>query len=146
MRNSFSILLFTLLLAGLPACIYTDSTLYFAEPIPGDPPLISVSTNLDSLLNPPVNDSLELVYQVEISGGDFYYLYADVGSSTVYESDSDSGSFWITPDLVTSPGIDSVYMEYYYSSNSNSLADKLGYEVLVKYLNIAIDFNLEDGL
>ncbi len=114
------------------------------EPIPGDPPLFSVSTNLDTLSNPTVNDSLEVIYDVEISGGELYYLYADVGNTTIFESDSTSGSFWIFPILADSSGIDSLYMEFYYSSNSNSLADKTGYEALVEYLSFAIDFNLED--
>jgi hypothetical protein len=132
-----------LLFSGLPACFYSDTEMFEVEPIPGDPPLFSLSTNLDTLLNPPVNDSLEVNYDVEISGGELYYLYADVASTTIYESDSSSGSFWINASLADSSGVDTLYMEFYYSSNSNSLADKVGYEALVEYLSFAIDFNLE---
>jgi len=145
MRKFIPLFFAVLLLSGLPACFYSDSELYEVEPVPGDPALISVRTNLDSLYNPPVNDSLEVIYQVEISGGDFYYVYADVANTTVFESDSSYGSFWINSVLADSAGLDTLVMEFYYSSNSNSLADKVGYEALFKSLNFIIDFNLEDA-
>jgi hypothetical protein len=116
--------------------------MYNVEPIADDPPLISVSTNLDTLQNPPVNDSLEVDYLVEISGGEFYYAYADVAGSTIFESDSTRGTFWITSLMADSSGVDTLYMEFYYSTNTNSLADKFGYEASVEYLNFAVDFNL----
>jgi hypothetical protein len=143
MRNYISIFFTALLLSGLPACYYSDSNIYYVDPVAGDPPLLSVFTNLDTLYNPPVNDSLEVIYQVEIEDGEFYNVYADVGSTAVFESDSSEGSFWISPVLADSSGVDTLYMEFYYSSNSNSLVDKLGYEAFVDYLNFAIDFNLE---
>jgi hypothetical protein len=142
MRKYISIFFAALLLSGLPACFYSDSEVYYVEPIPGDPPLLSVSTNLDTLYNPPVNDSLEVIYQLEIAGGEFYYVYAEVAGSPVYESNSTHGSFWIKPSLADTSGVDTLYMEFYYSTNSNSLADKAGYEALIEYLKFAIDFNL----
>ncbi len=141
MRRLITILSVALLLSGLSACFYSDLEMYEVEPIPGDPPVFSASTNLDSLYNPPVNDSLEVIYQVEIEGGEFYYVYADVGNTMIFESDSTYGSFWINSYLADSSGVDTLYMGFYYSSNSNSLASNVGYEPLVEYLNIAIDFN-----
>lgn len=143
MRNYIVIFLTALLLSGLPACFYSDSDTYYVEPVPGDPPLVSVWTNLDTLYNPPVNDSLEVNYRVEVEGGEFFYLYADVVQTTIFESDSSSGTFWISSTLADSAGVDTLHLEYYYSSNSNSLADKVGYEALTEILKYAIDFNLE---
>ena len=143
MGRYISIITLALLLSGLEACIYSDLEIYEVEPIPGDPPVFSVSTNLDTLHNPDVNDSLEVIYKVEISGGELYYLIADVGSTPVFDSDSTAGSFWILSSYADSLGIDSLYMEFYISSNSNSLADLTGYEALVRDLSIAINFNLE---
>lgn len=143
MGRYISIISVALLLFGFKACSYSDLEIYEVEPTPGDPPVFSVSTNLDSLHNPDVNDSLEVIYHVDISGGELYYLYADVGSTPVFESDSTAGSFWILPSYADSSGIDSLYMEFYISSNSNSLADLVGYEALVEYLSVAINFNLE---
>ena len=142
MRQYISIFFAALLLSGLPACFYSDLEVYYVEPIPGDPPLLSVSTNLDTLYNPPVNDSLEVIYQVEIAGGELYYVYAGAVSTLVFESDNTYGSFWIKPSLADTSGVDTLYMEFYYSSNSNSLADKAGYEALIEYLKFAIYFNL----
>ena len=131
----------TLLLLWLPACFYSDSDMYYVDPMAGDPALVTVSTNLDSLYNPPVNDSLEVEYLVEISGGELYYVYAEIASSMVFESDSTRGRFWVTSSMAGSAGIDTLHMEFYYSSNTNSLADKLGYEAMVWYLDYALDFN-----
>jgi hypothetical protein len=136
-----SILTTALFLLWLPACFYSDSEMYYVEPLAADPPVISVSTNLDSLFNPPVNDSLEVEYLVDISGGELYYVYAEIANSMVFESDSTRGIFWVTPYMADSAGIDTLHMQFYYSSNTNSLADKLGYEALVKYLDFALDFN-----
>ncbi len=141
MRTYISIFFSVLLLSGLPACSYTDSEMYEVEPVPGDPPILSVSTNLDTLHNPPVNDSLEVIYQAVVEGGEFYYVYADVVNTSIFESDSSYGSFWIDSVLADSSGVDTLYMEFYYSSNTNSLADKVNYEARTEILKYAIDFN-----
>jgi len=135
-----SILIATILL--LPSCFYSDSEIYEVEPVSGDPPVISVFTNLDTLVNPPVNDSLEVIYNVEIEGGDLYYVDAVISSIQIFESDSIHGSFWITHSMSAVTGVDTLYIDYYYSSNSNSLADITGYEARIKNLKIAVDFNL----
>lgn len=137
--------LVVLLLAGMHSCFYTDTSIYEAEPIAGDPPIVFISTNLDTMFVPPVNDSLEVLYEVEVIGGLFYYMYADLGPEPVFESDSSTGSFWITPILADSIGVDTLIMEFYYSTNSNSLADKVGIEAQVKQLKFAVDFNLPGG-
>ena len=129
-----------LLLAGLSSCFYTDSDMYFVEPVADDPPVFSVGTNLDTLLYPEVFDSLEVEYIAEITGGEFYYFYARLAGSVVFESDSTLGSFWITSFMADSAGIDTLYMNFYYSTNTNSLGDKFGYEALVEELKYAIDF------
>lgn len=142
MRTSLFILLTVLLLSGFSGCFYSDSEMFYVQPVAGDPPVISVSTNLDTLHNPQVNDSLEVEYLVEINDGEFFYVYADLAGSTVYESDTSQAAFWITPYMADSAGIDTLYMEFYYSSNTNSLADKLGYEARVENLKFALDFNM----
>jgi hypothetical protein len=43
--------------------------------------------------------------------------------------------------LADSSGVDTLYMEFYYSSNTNSLADKVNYEARTEILKFAIDFN-----
>jgi hypothetical protein len=135
-----SILIATILL--LPSCFFTDSEVYQVEPVPGDPPVISVVTNLDTLVNPAVNDSLELIYNVEIEGGDLYYVNAVISGAQIFESDSIYGSFWITSLMSAVTGVDTLYIDYYYSSNSNTLADIVGYEARIKQVKIAVDFNL----
>lgn len=142
MLKTVSFLIVLLLLFLLPACFYSDTEIYFVEPVPGDPANISVSTNLDSIYNPQVNDSLEVIYTVDIEGGELYYMYAGIGSTPIYESDSTFGSFWIQSRLKDTLSVDTLLMDFYYSSNSNSLADRVGYEALVESLKIAIAFDL----
>ena len=116
--------------------------MYFVDPVPGDPPLVSLSTNLDTLDTPAVSDSLEVHYLTEVSNGDFYYMYAYIAGSTIYESDSTRGTFWVTPFMADSSGIDTLYMDFYYSTNTNSLADQFGYEAVVESLAYAINFSI----
>jgi hypothetical protein len=142
MRMNIPILLAIIILL-MPSCLYSDSELYQVEPVPGDPPVISVYTNLDTLVNPAVNDSLEVIYDVEIEGGDLYYVYAEIASTQIFESDSIHGSFWINHSLAEVTGLDTLLMDFYYSSNSNTLADIVGYEALIKHLKFMVDFNLE---
>jgi hypothetical protein len=145
MRKHIYIFLTGLFLAGIPSCIFTDSETYYVDPIPGDLPQILVSTNLDTLYNPPVKDSLQVSYLVNISGGDFYYVYADIVNKTIFESDSMEGTFWITGSMAESAGVDTLYMEFYYASNSNSLGDKTGFEALSEILTFAVDFQPGNG-
>ena len=144
MKRSIYTLLAVVLLALPQSCFYSDSELYRLDPIPGDPPVFSLSTNLDTLYHPAVNDSLHVSYQVEIEGGEFYYMYAVIANTTVYESDTTRGSFWIYPELATDSGVDTLFIDLYYSTNSNSLADQVGYEAILETVKFAVDFNLED--
>lgn len=135
---------FFLALLGIAAlihgCMYSDYGHHFVEPVAGDPPVLSVATNLDTVINPEVIDSLEVIYEIDIQDGKLYYLDALVGNFLVYDSDTTRGSFWLYPDDVEIPGIDTLKLNMYYSSNTNSLGDLLGVEYLNTSLNYAIDF------
>jgi hypothetical protein len=136
-------ILFVAMLLVLPACFYSDSEIYEVEPVADDPPVFSVTTNLDTLDNPLVNDSLEVIYEVNIEEGELYYVYAVIAETQVFESDSIYGSFWIDQGVAGEPGVDTLYLDFYYSSNSNSLADYAKYEALLTSLKIAVEFNRE---
>lgn len=142
MRQFIYILVVAMLFSMLPACFYTDSEMYRADPVPDDPPVVSITTSLDTLNNPPVNDSIEVIYEVDIEGGEFYYFYAVVANNLAYESDSIHGSFWVNSSMADEPGVDTLYLDFYYSSNTNSLADIVKYESLMQTRVFALDFNL----
>jgi len=144
MKSSIYTLLAVVLLVLPQSCFYSDSELYRVDPVPGNPPVFSMITNLDTLYHPAVNDSLHVSYQVEIENGDFYYMYAVIANTAVYDSDTTRGSFWIYPELATDSGEDTLYIDLYYSTNSNSLADQVGYEATLEIIKFAVDFNLED--
>jgi len=124
----------------LSACTYSDFGSHLVEPIADDPPVIAATTNLDTLINPEVSDSLLVIYDIAIQNGELYYLDASVSNFQVYDSDTAQGSFWLYPDDAQLPGIDTLKLAIYYSSNSNSLADVLGIEALNLSLKYAIDF------
>jgi len=144
MRPLIYIPVVALLFLMLPSCFYSDSDMYRVTPVPGDPPVVTITTSLDTLINPPVNDSLEVIYEVAIADGEFYYLYAVVADNLAYESDSTNGSFWVKPSMADKPGVDTLYLDFYYSSNTNSLADIVKYESLMQTLAFALDFNRAD--
>jgi hypothetical protein len=128
------------LIALIQGCMYTDYGHYYVEPIADDPPIIVARTNLDTLSNPVVEDSLEVIYDIDIQNGELYYLDAQVIDRRVYDSDSTEGSFWLYPNDVQMPGIDTLKMIIIYSSNTNTLGDVLGVEALELHLKYAIDF------
>ncbi len=122
------------------ACIYTDNEIFYVEPIPDAPPVIDVSTNLDTISDPTVEDSLLVVYDISIQNGELYFVDAWLPGRSVYESDTTHGSFWLYPHDALTPGIDTLYLDIYYSSNTNSLADIAGYEALEVNLKYGILF------
>ena len=126
-------------LSLLSACFYNDKETYTVEPVAGEPAELTVVSNLDTLVNPSVGDSLEVVYAAQVVNGEFYYLDALVDRELIHSSDSSQGSFWIYPSY--SEGVDTLYMEFYISSNSNTLADKVGLEAAIDTRKYAIDFN-----
>jgi hypothetical protein len=128
----------------LSACYFNDSDWYKADPVAGDPPEVSVITNLDTLYNPRVNDSLQVIYEVSVVNGKFYFMEAMVSDGIVHSSDSAYGSFWVNHSQSNDTGLDTLYLDFYHSSNTNTLADVTGYEALITSQKYAIDFSEED--
>jgi hypothetical protein len=133
-----------ILLAGmalwLGSCNYTENDIYFVEPVAGDPPVFSVITSLDTIVAPEVTDSMEVRYEVSIENGEFYLMQAYVGNVLLINSDSTENNFWIYADDVPYPGLDTLYMDFYYSTNSNSLADLIKAEANVRHRAFGINF------
>ena len=141
------LVLLTLATAG---CSYSDPDIYYVEPIPGDSAIVVVNTNLDSVDNAEVIDSLLFIFWAEIEGGELYAAQAKVEEQSLYiyyaDYDPDtltgpyviSDSFWIMQDLNVGPGISTLTFSIYYSSNTNSLADVFGLEANVLDLEYAI--------
>lgn len=141
MGNWKFILLALGIISMVQACTYSDYGVYKVDPISDDPPVISMTTSLDSMESLIVSDSLEVSYEISIQNGELYIMHVLVGDLPVYASDTTQGSFWIYGYDAQVPGIDTLWMNVYYSSNTNSLADVLGLEALDLGLKYAIDFN-----
>jgi len=122
------------------ACLYSDNEIFYVEPIPDLPPVIDVRTNLDTIATPVVEDSLLVEYDISIQNGKLYFVEAWLPGRSIYESDTSHGSFWLYPHDVLTPGIDTLHLDIYYSSNTNSLADVTGYEALEVNLKYGILF------
>ena len=122
------------------ACSFNDSSLYRVDPQPDPPPEISIRTNLDSIAYPLVIDSLGVSYQLEISNGEFYYMEAEVNGTPLYVSDIKVDSFLVPASVSLASGDDSLRMTFYYSSNTNSLADIYGLEARFRKIAYAIYF------
>ena len=67
-------------------CTYVNSGIYEVEPIPGDSTLISVTTNLDTLDQAVITDSILVSWEATIDLGELYYVEGILGSQVlVYE-------------------------------------------------------------
>ena len=115
----------------LHACFYNESDIYFVDVVPGEIPVFSVSVNLDTIIDAEVTDSLEVSYGVEIENGEFYLVQSYVSNTVIFQSDSLQNSFWLYPDDVPYPGLDTVYLYFYHNTNSNSLADLVKAEAII---------------
>ena len=143
MRNTIWVLVTLITLSLLSACLYLDDESYRVEPVADDPPEVSVLTNLDTIPHPVVGDSLQVIYELSIVNGEFYFLEAVLSDMTVHSSDSAQGSFWIYPAQSNEPELDTLFIDFYHSSNTNTLADLTGYEARTFILKYAIDFSGE---
>jgi len=153
MKTAFHLLMIAMLTLVAAGCSYSDPDIYYVEPIPGDSARLVVNTNLDSIDNAEVIDSLLFKYRAEIEGGELYAAQGKVEDQPLYiyyanyDPDTLSGpyilsdSFWIMQDLQAGPGISKLQFSIYYSSNTNSLADAVGLEAHV--LNLEYTITLE---
>lgn len=138
-----------------PGCTYSDPNIYYATPVPGDSATVAVTTNLDDIDTAIIVDSLLFKYEVEIAGGDLYFLEATIGYFLLYqflpEYDPDTitggyilaDSFWIPEVVIADTGLSSMIFTIYYSSNTNSLADKVNIEADI--LNLDFDLMVKGG-
>ena len=138
-----AVLICTLIfLLPLSACFFTDSEIYEIIPVADDPALLTVVSNLDTLFHPLVGDSLEVFYSASIVNGELYFMEALFSEEIFFASDSLEGSFWIYASQST--GLDSLVLDFYHSSNTNTLADLTGYEAGITSQSYAIDFGGEE--
>jgi hypothetical protein len=140
MKNKIFIPVVLGIVCLINACTYSDDGIYRVDPVPDDPPLVLATTNLDSIENLVITDSLEVEYDLSIQNGELYILDVTVGNESIYQSDTTNGSFWVYANDSGLPGIDTLRMDFYYTSNTNSLADILGLEARDLVLKYAIDF------
>ena len=134
------------------ACTYSDSGYFMVEPEPDDTATCTVTTNLDTMIEPTltVTDTLWVVFEAEVNNGELYraiciledsIMYDSITASeadTLYESFILLDSFGIPPSISLDPGLYPLYMDFLYSSNTNSLGDIYGYEWETKELEYAI--------
>jgi hypothetical protein len=137
------------------ACSYSNTDIYFVDPEPGEPAIIFATSNLDTMVDPTVTDSLLIIYKVEIDHAELYYVeggmenYRVYGLTPVYDPDTLVGpfvvtdSFWLQGTLPVEPGAKSLFLSFYYSSNTNSLGDILGVEVDI--LDLEYTVHMEGG-
>lgn len=128
-------------LFSLSACYFVDKEVYEVEPVADEPSVVRVISNLDTLFHPPVGDSLEVFYSLTVENGEFFFVEALVSEEIFYASDSIEDSFYVYP--FQSAGIDSLFLDFYHSSNTNTLADKSGYEARISRRSYALDFGEE---
>lgn len=135
MKTATAILLTALLIMAIEGCSYSDPEIYYFDPIQGDSATVVLITNLDTLDEVVLTDSLMICYTAQIEGGKLYFIEASLESLLLYEYTSSydpdtltgpyvlKDSFWIPDNLPIPPGMISLLFSLYYSSNTNSLAD-----------------------
>jgi len=133
--NKIPVFLLILGLVLAASCSYTNSEIYYVEPIAGDSTLISVTTSLDTVSEIIITDSLLVSWEATVERGEFYHIEALLSNYLIYEMTPDYNpdtvigsfvirdSFWISVDLPLVFAIHPLDMYFYTSSNTNSLGD-----------------------
>ncbi|MEN8156239.1 MAG: hypothetical protein ABFS10_04760 [Bacteroidota bacterium] len=141
---------------GMGACIYADSGIYTVDPVPGEKATVSVTTNMDTLVDPVLSDSLQVIYDFEIDNGELYYVESILEETRVYElllnydPDTIEGpfgltdTFWIHRSVPVDSGLHSLSLRFYYSSNTNTMADL--FRVEADELERAYPITVEGGV
>lgn len=142
--KKIAIIIIAGIVAVIGACVYSESGTHYVDPVPGEPPSFQASTNLDTIPNPNVPDSLEVFYDAVIENGAFYQVEAYSFDELEYVSDSIHGSFWISYDSLYRSGMDTLSLFFFYSTNSNSLADIIRAEYNVNELKYPILYGEEE--
>ena len=131
---------FFILAAGASSCIYTDTDSYVVIPEPGNAASLTISSNLDTLPDPAVTDSLLVTYDAGIENGELYYVEAVIEDIRIYDRETDydpdtvpglfvlADSFWVQASLPLDTGDFTLSLYFYFSSNTNSLGDIMGRE------------------
>ena len=150
MHPYFQYLFLVLLALALTSCSYSDDQIYYVDPVPGDSATVLLNTNLDPADTLLIVDSLLFMYSAEIEGGEIYFTEASIGNlilyqfATDYDPDTISGpyvltdSFWIQSNLPLEEDLNTMFFSVFYSSNTNSLADKFRREANI----LELEFNL----
>ena len=121
------------LILFLNSCTYTNDGEHFVSPIPGDPPVFSVSCNLDTMLFIETSDSVFISYSAEIENGTLYVVAAEVNEQLTYDTvanlEADTAarvlrdSFYVQKDVDLLVGENFLNLIFYISTNSNTLGD-----------------------
>lgn len=129
-----------ILLLSVTSCEYISQDIHYVEPEAGTEPLLLPLTNLEADSVYVVRDSMLVAYEVFLNAGELYYIEASIGNLVHYSHwpsyDPDTSgtwpvaadSFYLEDVFHLDSGLHTLYMDFYHSTNSNSLADMLSLE------------------
>ena len=129
MRN-LSAITISLFILFTVSCEYSENGIYYHNVIPGNPPSITIKTNLDTMEAPSLIDSIMISYEIKVDSGEFIWSRFLLSDVLIFNSDTATNSFWLRYEMANDSGMQELTMEAYYSTNSGSIADVAGIEAL----------------
>jgi hypothetical protein len=134
----------------ISSCTYTNVDSVYIEPSADSQATISVVTSLDAdtlVSAPTITDTsgLQVIFEVEVNNGELYQigayfmdttlylneLWQSRQTDTLYASFIIRDSFEIPPTMQLEQEIHTLYLDFYFSSNSNSLGDIYALEAVL---------------
>lgn len=125
-----SLFVFAFLMVLTTSCFYVESEIYPTDIVSDYNPTITFSSNIDTINDLSVTDSLLFRYTVAIDTGTLYFSDLYLGNLQLMRSDTTSDSIWILPDYVAENGDYDLTLVSYFKSFSGSLADIMNAEFL----------------
>lgn len=116
--------LFILLLAAR-SCFYVDDSRYWVEIDADFNPVLTFSSNFDTIDSIRIVDSLMFKYEISIDTGTLYYADLYLGNLQVFRSDTLADSLWLYPYYINDGEMYDITIIAYFKKYTGSLADIL---------------------
>ncbi len=142
MRKPGIVFIFLIILTA--SCFYTETDRYPTDIISEYNPKITFSSNIDTIKDITVTDSLLFSYKVAIDTGSLYFSDVYLGNLHLVRSDTTSDSLWIYPGYVNNNGDYELTLVSYFKSYSESLADIMNAEFLAADTSWSINIIREE--
>lgn len=125
-----SVLIIFILLLAARSCYYVDDSRHWVE-IEDYEPVVTFTSNFDTIDNIRIVDSLLFKYEINIDSGALYLADLYLNNMQLFRSDTVVDSLWIYPQYINDAETYYIHIVAYCRKFTGSLADILDADFLI---------------